>query len=57
LRKLRRPALTNWAMPVAAEMAVAGGLALFGAFCLIESWYRILPGPDMPETLKRKLHH
>jgi hypothetical protein len=44
------------ALPVAAEMAVAGGLALFGAFCLIESWYRILPGPDMPETLKRKLH-
>jgi len=43
------------ALPVAAEMAVAGGLALFGAFCLIEAWYRILPEPAMPEKLKRKL--
>ena len=43
------------AMPRAAEMAVAGGLAFFGAFCLIEAWYRILPEPRMPEKLKRKL--
>lgn len=43
------------ALPVAAEMAVAGGLALFGAFCLIEGWYRILPEPSIPDRLKRKL--
>jgi hypothetical protein len=43
------------ALPLDAEMAVAGGLALFGAFCLIEGWYRILPEPALPEKLKRKL--
>lgn len=43
------------ALPGPAEMAVAGGLALFGAFCLIEGWFRILPEPNMPEGLKRKL--
>jgi hypothetical protein len=43
------------ALPPAAETAVAAGLALFGAFCLIEAWYRILPGPSVPDKLKRKL--
>jgi hypothetical protein len=43
------------ALPPAVETAVAGGLALFGIYCLIECWYRILPDPRMPERLKRKL--
>jgi hypothetical protein len=43
------------ALPGAAEMAVAGGLGLFGAFCLIEGWFRILPEPSIPNGLKRKL--
>jgi hypothetical protein len=43
------------ALPWAAEAAVAVGLALFGTFCLIEGWYRILPQPDVPQKLKNKL--
>jgi hypothetical protein len=40
------------ALPGAAETAVAGGLALFGAYCLIEGWYRILPDPDVKRRAK-----
>lgn len=40
------------ALPHAAETAVAAGLALFGIFCLIEAWYRILPMRDVKRDVK-----
>jgi hypothetical protein len=40
------------ALPPAVETAVAAGLALFGAFCLIEAWYRILPTRDVKRDVK-----
>lgn len=33
--------------------AVAAGLAAFGAFSLIEAWYRILPDPHLGERVER----
>lgn len=35
------------ALPHAGQTAVAVGLGLFGAFCLVEAWYRVLPEPDI----------
>jgi len=41
------------AMPTAAAMVVAAGLGLFGLFCLVEAWYRVLPTRDVRGKLKR----
>jgi hypothetical protein len=34
------------------QLAVAGGLAVFGLYCLIEAWYRVLPDPAVKRRLK-----
>jgi hypothetical protein len=43
------------ALPPLAETAVAAGLAMFGAFCLIEAWYRVLPTRDVKRDVKAAL--
>lgn len=41
------------AMPPVGAMVVAAGLGLFGLFCLVEAWYRVLPTRDVRRKLKR----
>jgi hypothetical protein len=35
------------------QIAVAAGLGIFGAYCLIEGWYRILPEPRFKHRLEQ----
>jgi len=35
------------------RFAVASGLGIFGAYCLIEAWYRVLPDPQFKQRLKQ----
>ena len=39
-------------LPGGLQMLVAAGLAMFGAFSLIEAWYRIIPEPEVGHRLK-----
>jgi hypothetical protein len=41
------------AMPAGLRAAAAAGLALFGAFSLIESWFRAIRDPRLKERVKR----
>jgi hypothetical protein len=34
------------------QVGVAAGLGIFGAYCLIEGWYRVLPDPRFKDRLK-----